>query len=160
MHRCVEVKKVEPPNVEATLSHAIKVEALEQSLACQGTLVTDQDDGRAELQSLVCAVSDQLDSREAALHERVDELQEALEQATKGIVALAAGPWSGLAFQSDAAASVGSAQGATGKKSASRGAIKAQGAGQGKPGREGTGKCPNPKTDPCRICKQLGYWAK
>jgi len=40
----------------------------------------------------------------------VDELQEALEQATKGIAALATGPWIGRATQLDAAASVSSAQ--------------------------------------------------
>jgi len=37
----------EPQNVEATLRHTIKVEAFEQSLACRGMLV-DQDDSRAK----------------------------------------------------------------------------------------------------------------
>jgi len=40
----------------------------------------------------------------------VEELQEALEQATKGIAALVAEPRSGRATQSDAAASIGPAQ--------------------------------------------------
>jgi len=93
----LEVMKGKPPNVEATLSHSIKVEAFEQSLACEGSLVTDQDDGCAKCQShVVCAVLDHSDSIETvALRKRVDELQEALEPATKGIAALAAGPWSG-----------------------------------------------------------------
>jgi len=51
------------------------------------------------------------------------------------IAALAAGPWSSRVTQSDAVVSAGSAQGATGKKPASKGAAKAQGAGWGKPGR-------------------------
>jgi len=33
----LEVMKNEPPNVEVALSHAIKVEAYEQSLACTST---------------------------------------------------------------------------------------------------------------------------
>jgi len=76
-----------PLNIEATLIHAIKVEAYEQSLACQGTLVTDQDEGHTKHQSRnVYAVSDQQDPNEAvALQRRVEELQEAIEQATKGI---------------------------------------------------------------------------
>ena len=37
----LEVMKWEPPNVEVALSHAIKVEAYEPSLACQGMSVTD-----------------------------------------------------------------------------------------------------------------------
>jgi len=85
----LEVIKCKPTNVEATLSHAIKVEAFEQSLAaCQGTLVTDQDDGHAKHWSrVVCTVLDQSDSSEiAALCKRVDELQDALEQATKGFL--------------------------------------------------------------------------
>ena len=47
----LEVMKREPLNIEAALSHAIKVEGYEQSLACQGTLVTDQDEGRAKRRS-------------------------------------------------------------------------------------------------------------
>jgi len=141
--------------------HTIKVEVSEQSLARQGTLVTDQDDCQAKhWLHTVCAVSDQSDSSETvALRKRVDETQITLEQATKGIAALAAGPWSGRATQSNAAASVGSAPGAGSKKSTSKGAIKAQGASRGKFGCGGTHRCPNPKTDPFRICKQLGHSA-
>jgi len=43
-----------------------------------------------------CAVAKVTDASEtAALFKRVDELQEALEQAIKGIATLAAGPWNG-----------------------------------------------------------------
>jgi len=84
----------------------------------------------------------------------VEELQEALEQATKGIAALATGPWSGPATQSDGAASAGPAQGATGKKSASKGTARTQGANRGKFGCGGMGRRQNPKTDPWWICKQ------
>ena len=66
----LEVMKCKPPNVDAMLSHAIKVEAFEQSLACQGTFVTDQDDGQAKCWSpVVCVVLNQSDSSETvALH--------------------------------------------------------------------------------------------
>jgi len=106
----LEVMKQEPPNVEVALSHAIKVEAYEQSLACQGTLATEQDDGHTKCRSRnVFAVSDQSDSSETAmLWKWVEELQEVLEQATKRIATLATGPWSGRAAHPGAAAMVDS----------------------------------------------------
>jgi len=158
----LEVLKHEPPNIEAALSQAIKVEAYEQSLACRSTLVTDQDEGSAKHWSHdVYAVSYQPDPSEAvALGRRVEKLQEALKQATNGIAALAAGPWSGRATQSDAAASVGPARGAAGKKNTSKGTARAQGVGRGKFGHGSMGRCQDPKTDPCQICKQLGHWSK
>jgi len=58
--------KRKPPNIEAALSLTIKVEAYEQSLACHGTLVIDQDEGHAKCRSRnVYAVSDQPDLTEA-----------------------------------------------------------------------------------------------
>jgi len=42
----LEVMKQEPQNLEAALNHATKLEAFEQSLAYQGTLI-DHNDGRA-----------------------------------------------------------------------------------------------------------------
>jgi len=95
-------------------------------------------------------VSDQQDPNEAvALCKHVEELQEVLEQVTKGIAALAAGPSGGRATESDAAASVGPLQGAAGKKSASKGVARALGASRGKFGHGGTGngRCQDPKTD-------------
>jgi len=126
----LEVMKQDPLNIGATLSHAIKIDSYEQSLVCQGTLVTDQDESRAKCRSRnVYAVSDQQDPNEAlTLRRHVEELQQVPEQVAKGIAVLAAGPWSHCATQLDAAAPVGTAQGATGKKSASKGVAKAQGA--------------------------------
>ena len=84
--------------MEAALSQANKLEAYEQSLACQGTLV-DHDDGRAKhCPRTVCAVAESSDaSKTAALHKCMHKLQEALAQATTEIAVLAAGPWSGQA---------------------------------------------------------------
>jgi len=54
----LEVMKREPQNVEAALSHAIKLEAFEQSLACQGTWF-DQDDGHVKCRrQTVCVAAD------------------------------------------------------------------------------------------------------
>ena len=77
-------------SVQAALSHAIKIEAFKQSLACQGTLAADTGGGQAERRPRnVYSVSDQKDASETtALHKRVDELQAALTQATKSIAAL------------------------------------------------------------------------
>ena len=95
----LEVIKWEHPTVEA---------AYEQSLACQGTSATEHDVGCAKRRSRnVYAVTDQSDSsKTATLWKQVEELQEALEQVTKGIAAQAAGPWSGRAPQLGAAATV------------------------------------------------------
>jgi len=90
----------------------------------------------------------------------VDELQEALEQAINGIVGLTAGPWSGWDTQLDAATPEPSTKGAGTKTSASTGATRTQGAGRGKTGRWGGSRCHTPCMDLCRICKQLGHWAK
>ena len=70
----LEVMKREPPNVD---------KAYEQSLACQSMSVAEHDDGRVKHWSRnVFAVTDQSDSTETAtLRKRVEELQEALEQA-------------------------------------------------------------------------------
>jgi len=86
----LEVMKWEPLNIEAALSHAIKVVAYEES-------VTDHDDGQAKCQPRnVYTVMDQLDSSDnVTLRRHVEKVQEALEQATQGIAALTAGPWSG-----------------------------------------------------------------
>jgi len=77
----LEAMKRELQDVEAGLSHAIKLDAFEQSLACRGrpTLV-DEDDGRVECQPrTLCTVAELSDVRKtAALHEQVVEMQEAL----------------------------------------------------------------------------------
>jgi len=73
------------------------MEAFQQSLACQGTLTVDPDDGRAKCRPQnIYAVSDKSDENEVvALHERVDELQRALERVTKSTAALTVGPQGG-----------------------------------------------------------------
>jgi len=63
-------------------------------------------------------VSDQSDAGEnAALRKCMEELQEMLEQATKGIAALATGSGSGRAGQSGVAVTTDSARGSGTKKS-------------------------------------------
>ena len=122
--------------------------------------MTDQDEDRAKHRPCnVYAVADkQVSSDNAALQRHVDELQEALEQVTKGIVALATRPVSGMTAQPNATAAVGSGQGASGKKSSGP----KKGAHHGKPGCGGAGgyRRPNPKTNPCKLCNQMGHWAK
>ena len=72
-HLQLEVMKREPVNIEAAVSCAIKVEAYEQSLVCQGTLATDKS--RVKCRSCnVYAVSDQSDAGEnAILRKHIDE---------------------------------------------------------------------------------------
>jgi len=89
----LEVTKQEPVNLEAALSQAIKIEAYEQSLSSTNAVATDQDEGRTKRRPhKAYAVADKQDSSDnAALCRCMDELQEVLEQATKGIMALAHG---------------------------------------------------------------------
>jgi len=89
------VMKGEPSNLEAALNHATKIEAYEQSLIMQGTIskspvyTSVSDDDQPRRQSLaVNAVQGTGD--DTAVQLRMDELQNLLEQATKGIAALAA----------------------------------------------------------------------
>ena len=110
-------------------NHAIKVEAHEQSMVCQGTLASDHDKSRAKRQSRnVYAVSDQSDPGEnITLQKRIDELQEMFEQAANCIAALAA--------YSGAAAKGYSARDSDAKKSASDRGNRSRRAGRGKFGR-------------------------
>ena len=73
-------------NVEAALSHAIKLEAFEQSLAYQGTLV-DHIDGRVTCWlCTVCAGTGLLEAGEtAALCKLIEDLRNALAQVTRGV---------------------------------------------------------------------------
>lgn len=89
----LDVIKGELSCVEAMPSHAIKVEAFEQCLACRGTGVANTVSGHSDhWQWNAYAVSDQKGADAApALHKKADELQCMLTQATKGIVALVAG---------------------------------------------------------------------
>ena len=95
--------------MEAALSQAIKLEAFEQLLGHQGTLV-DHNHGCATYQPCtVCAVTGPSEVGEsAAFCKLIKDLQNALTQAMRGMTALATGLWSGHATPLDAASSVGS----------------------------------------------------
>jgi len=95
--------------VEVTLSHAIKLEAYKQSLFARViwlTIIT-------AVPSAGHVLSVRLQNHQRWVNEQVDELQEALTQATRGMPTMTAKPkpWSGHATPSDAASSVGSALG-------------------------------------------------
>ena len=105
----LQIIKREPQNVEAALSHVIRWEAIEQSLTYQGTLVNHNDGHTMHQPCTVCAVTGPSEvSETAALRELIDDLQNALAQATRGMAALAAGLWSAQDTPSDAASSVDS----------------------------------------------------
>ena len=92
----LEVLKGEPKTLEEAYNSATKFEAYEQSLVKQGTLdrpltcIGTSDDDRPKRRArAVNAVNDGEDD-EVMDQRRVDHLQNLLEQATKGIVAMAA----------------------------------------------------------------------
>jgi len=88
----LEVMKSEPPNVEVALSHAIKVEAYEQSLACTSTRVAGAGHYSDRRHRNTYAVLDREGSGQAPeLHHKVDELSVALAWVTENMSALVAG---------------------------------------------------------------------
>jgi len=148
--------------IEIALGHAIKLEAYEQLLAASAVVSSDPERGRVRHrpQTVFAVTAKQDDNTEdkTALRKCVEQLEEALKLATKGVLALAAG--GEHAAPQNAAATAGAARGTATKKSASKGGAGAHGAsGRGKSGRGDT-SAPrrDPKTDPCHICKQLGHW--
>jgi len=80
----LQVMKQEPQNVEAALSHSIRLEAFEQLLASQGGMV-DHNDGRTTCRSCsVCTVAGLLlAGKTATLCKLIGDLQDALAQATR-----------------------------------------------------------------------------
>ena len=138
----LEVMKREPPTVEIALGHTTKLEAYEQSLtasaAVSNTVSSDSEGDQAKhWPKNVFAVTGKEDDKEdkAALRKHVEQLEEALELATKGVLALAAG--GGHATLQNAAATAGAARGAALQKSASRGGASARASGRGKSGHRG-----------------------
>jgi len=101
-----------PQNVETALSHEIKLEAFEQSLACQGILV-DHNDGRSTRRPhTACADTGPSQAGGTAkLRELIEDLQNTLKQATRRMAAMAAGLFSGCATPLDAASSASSIPG-------------------------------------------------
>ena len=88
----LEVTKNEPPNAEAALSHAIKVEAYEQSLACTSIRAASAGHYSERRPKNAYAILDQEGSGQAPdFHHKVDELSVALAWVTENIVALVAG---------------------------------------------------------------------
>ena len=88
----LEVMKSEPPNVEVALSHANKVEAYEQSLACTSTRVASAGHYSDRRHRNAYAVLDREGSGQAPdLHDKVDELSVALGRVTENMTALVAG---------------------------------------------------------------------
>jgi len=99
----------EPQNVEAALIHAIKLEAFEQLLVCQGTIVNHNDGHAMHWPCSLCTVTGPLYAGETfTLHELIRDLWSTLAQVTRGMAALANELGSGHTIPSEAASSVGS----------------------------------------------------
>ena len=88
----LEVMKQEPQNVEAALSHTIKLEAFEQLLAYQGTMVNHNNGHAMHQLCSVRAVTGLSEAGETAtLCELIGDLQNAPAQVTRGMAALTEG---------------------------------------------------------------------
>jgi len=130
---------------------------------CTG--VADTGSGQADChRHNVYAVSDRKDAGEAtAIHRRVDELQAALTQATKGIVALAVGLENSGIIQPGSVVSANPVRGVAGRHP-SPGMAGTQGTSWISPhtgvwGLGNAGAC-SPKTDPCQNCGHLCHWER
>ena len=88
----LQVMKQELQNMEKALSHAIKLEVFEQMLACQGTMVNDNDGHATCWPCSVCTVTGLLEAGEtASLREPIGDLRSTLVQVITGMAALANG---------------------------------------------------------------------
>jgi len=89
----LELMKREPATVEVALIHAINVKVYEQSLACHNTVSNGHDAGQTKHWPAMSLLLQVRTTRRTMplLCKHVGELQEVLELATKGVLALAAG---------------------------------------------------------------------
>ena len=132
---------------------ATTFEAYEQSLVKQGTLdrpLTSDDDRPRRRARAVNAVTDGEDD-EVMDQRRVDHLQNLLEQATKGIVTMAARKGATGANKSSRSADQG--------KSSSSKKSSGENSGRSRGGRH-LGRKQDPKVDPCKRCGEVGHWVK
>jgi len=153
----LEVLKGEPETLEEVYNSATKFEAYEQSLVKQGmldrplTCVGTSDDDRPRRRArAVNAVTDGEDD-EIMDQWRVDHLQNLLEQATKGITAMAAK--NGATGASKSGRSADSGKSSSSKKGSG------ENSGRGRGGRR-LGRKQDPKVDPCKRCGEVGHWIK
>ena len=151
----MEVMKGEPSNLEAALNYcSTKIEAYERLLITQGTLskssaytsVSEEDRPRRQSRAVNAL---QGTGDDTAVQLRMDELQNLLEQATKGIAALAA--------HTGAADKGKSGRDADAKKlSYPKKNSRSRNSGKGKYGCN-LGRKQDPKVDPCHTCNKVGH---
>jgi len=158
----LEVMKNEPPNIEAALSHAIKVEAYEQSLACTSTRAAGAGNYSERRPRNAYAIMDREGSGQAPdLHHKVDELSVALAQVTENIAALAVGMGWSQEPQVGPTASTKETQSAAGRAQPSSLLAGSTAPSRGRSPRGTRGNAQErPKIGPCSNCHKLGHLGK
>jgi len=157
----LEVMKKEPRNIEEALNYATKLEAYERSLSLAGHADDIEQRSTRRRSQKVFTVTDPPDADDPiALRKQVNDMQDALVQATRSLAALSAEPERSRITPSAAASNSGSVSDAvlapsvpaTGQTTCKKRSVREGGRGQG-------GRRRSKDTDPCRVCGQLGHWA-
>jgi len=138
-----EILKLEPKTLEDVLSHAIRLEAIAQSVSARSHTSADRAGGRVQNRprNIFAVTGDKKDKDENAdLLQCIAQLEKQLKQATKGGNKNAQG-----------SSKKSSSKRSSGRKSSGRGEAASA---------TDDADCPNPQTHPCNYCNELGHWCK
>ena len=136
----LEILKLRPADLEEAASHAIRLEALVDSVDAKATDSNDQGGGRSSARSrTVFAVADNKPEKDsnADLLKRITQLEKELKQANKR--------------NKDSSSKKASPRRSGGRNSAGQGDSASA---------SGDGTRAGPDTHPCFLCKELGHWRK
>jgi len=136
----LEILKLKPADLEEAVSHAIRLEALTDSVDARVTDPSDRGGGRSSVRSCTMfAVADNKPEKDsnADLMKRITQLEKELKQANKS--------------NKDSSSKKNSPRRSGGHNSAGRGDSASA---------SGDGTRAGPNTHPCFICKELSHWSK
>ena len=136
----LEILKLKPADLEEAASHAIRLEALVDSVDGKTTDSSDQSGGRSSARPrTVFAVADNKPDKDndTDLVKRIEQLEKELKQARKG--------------SKDSSSKKPSPKRSGGRNSSGRGDSASA-------SRDGTRASPDNR--PCFLCKELGHWRK
>jgi len=135
-----EVMKLRPSSLQEAADCATRLEAYAETVSNRTTVAVERENGKSQVPGHSCAIfrttveSENSDTKEATLLERLGQLEKQLEQVVKG--------------NRDA-------RGSSSRKAGS----KKEGTSHGKSASKNGEKVhPNPETHPCTYCKELGHW--
>jgi len=137
-----EILKLEPQTLPDAVSHAIRLESLEESVRARPHTAADKASGCVSRQRSILAVTDENKDKDkdAYLQQRVAQLEHQLKQATQGGTC----PTQSSSKRSNPRCS-------RGRRSADQDSVAAATGAENKP---------SPQTHPCNYCNKIGQWRR